>query len=99
MHQMLNHLYTVRGDVAKGVTYAVASMIKRTGSGLTKFDNYFFYHDELVKEDLRWLFFKRELSLVFSSEPTHVHPGAPFLGSQITPGSFRKPPILDYLKP
>lgn len=99
MHNVTNHVHTVRGRSATGITYCVASMVKRGAGGLTKFDIYLLYHDELVKQADRWRFSKRKLTLAFSTEGMSVVPGAPFLNLPIPVGSFREPPALAYPKP
>jgi hypothetical protein len=97
MHNILNHLCTVRERMATSVTYAIASMIKRGVSGLEKFDIYFCYHDELAKYDQRWFISKRELTVLFSSKASTVEAGAPLLELSVPAGSLRTPPVLKHL--
>lgn len=99
MHSMGNHTYRVHGDTAKGVTYCIASMVKDVAGKLVKFDVYFMYRDEFLKQRDRWRICKRQLEIIFSTEEMPVQPGAPLLGFSVKPGSFRDRPALSTLEP
>lgn len=70
MHIVLNHLYSVRGETASGVTYGKAIwLIPKEGQREIS-SNYARYIDELVKQDGRWVFLKRRYEPLFATLPT-----------------------------
>lgn len=66
MHNVQNHLYTVRENTAHGWTYCVASHIKKQQDEYINDDYYIRYDDQLTKRsDGQWLFTERRLHTLF----------------------------------
>lgn len=68
MHNVHNHMYTIQDRVATGMTYCVASHIQNKAGERYKLDQYIRYHDELIKQNGRWLFLKRRYEPIFTTE-------------------------------
>lgn len=68
MHQVLDHVYTVKGSQATGLTYGVATWItKGKTDELTKYDQYMRYYDDVVKEEGSWVFRMRRMEVLFTT--------------------------------
>lgn len=67
LHCVHNHMHTVQGDRATGMTYCVASHIENRDGQRSKVDMYIRYHDELAKQDGQWRFSKRRLEVVWTT--------------------------------
>ena len=73
MHNVQNRRYKIDGTQATGTTYCLASHVEEKDGVATKLDWYIRYHDELVKQNGRWLFQKRRLELLFTTTgPTQI---------------------------
>lgn len=68
MHNVHNHAYVIEENRATGMTYCVASHIRKKDDAWFKLDQYIRYHDELIKRDGRWLFFRRRYEPIFTTE-------------------------------
>lgn len=73
MHNVQNHIHTIKNGAGTGWTYCIASHIRKEGDEHVKLDTYIRYEDELVKEDGHWRFRKRRLKTLFTTKgPVHM---------------------------
>jgi hypothetical protein len=64
LHKVHNQLVTVRGDQARGETYCTAEHLERDrGGGTTLYSMSIRYDDELVRQEGRWRYRRRTLSI------------------------------------
>jgi hypothetical protein len=78
VHNILNHTHTVQGDRASGTAYSTVTFVRNRGGKLMKFDAYSRYLDEeLVRQDGKWYFRKREWKPLFSTEEVPVMDSLP----------------------